>query len=192
MTIKTFKLIFIILVLMMFFGCFPKQYNGLPVYNYKFKLSDNNILVFPVTNEGPIPAENSSFKVLKSHIVIANRDNSVNTPELIWFFAIKSKLKKNVSKINIEQVNPKQKIRQVLLANHPVFMGDNWYGRSEDTDNFYLVNDWLFKKQDEVFIFKITIFMTNQEKTILYQPVFISKQLKEKYKDFVKRIERKK
>lgn len=182
--------IFILCVVPLLFGCSAtERYKGLLVYEKEFRVSGGRSVKVPVTDLGPVPAENSEFRVENANLIIGSQDKTPDIPEIFWIFEVV--IKKNISlkKVVIKRVGPPDNEIQMINDENPQIKAVKWVGIGARTFIDDKDNEWVLQKEQSIFIFEFKLIYNLNEESILYQTVLIPEEAKTKYRKVINKIQ---
>lgn len=172
---KIMRMLFSVLPLLLV-GCTPtRTYQGQPVKDVPFVIAGGQVIQHPITDGGPLPAENEFFKIEAAGLAFS-RDQG--NPTLRWVFGMTGKKGQKVDRVLIEMVAPHDPALVLVDDKNPSFKGRNW---SASTIPFPATKDktpWLYQPNASVFVFRFTISVSGQTDQILFQPTWFSARMK--------------
>jgi hypothetical protein len=170
------------IILLLLSGCqsTTESYMGYAVYNQSFEVSGGETISLPVTSGGPIPAENSHYKIEVAGFVVGPSTNHENQSDITWNFALTSKNNIDISKVTVESVTPFFGVNNIKFEdNSPLLKNKLWLGSPEPVVINQETTPWLFSKGSSSFVFKITIADRNGSITVLHQPSIFKEKSKQ-------------
>lgn len=163
----------------------PDTYMGYKVVEETFSIAGGKTIQIPITDAGPIPAEDEHFKIEIVGLEMAPMKNTLNAPGINWKFVFTTKTTKPLERVIVEQVSPGDSAVLMLQDNSPELKSTNWgkaWGKA--TEQIEVTKEsagWLFTPKASIFIFKFTIQPKDESEHILYQATWFPSKTKSLY-----------
>ncbi|HTG35492.1 MAG TPA: hypothetical protein VLB76_21435 [Thermoanaerobaculia bacterium] len=155
-----------------------RTYMGYPVVDMKFPIAGGKAVSLPVTEAGPIPAEDRAFKIEAAGISIQPLLFSPKRATLAWQFALTAKSFETLEHVTVEEVYPDEVAKVLVDDQSPALKEKTWSGSSIGVEPDLKSTPWLFSEGDSIFVFRFTINSKGKPPAILYQPAWISQSAK--------------
>ena len=155
-----------------------KTYMGYKVIDESFKISGGEVITLPITNAGPIPAENDYYKIEVAGFSAGPSKEHQNQTCLNWNFAFSAKKTVLLQQVKIELVAPGNESKVIIQDRTPIIKRYVWSGSPKPILLNKRSTPWLFESGSSTFIFKITIKSKGNKDSVLYQPSIFSEQSK--------------
>ncbi|TXR53680.1 hypothetical protein [Reinekea thalattae] len=169
------RIVLLMLVVMAVSCTTPSFYAGQLVTNKTFNLAEGQEIALPVTVNGPIPAENETYKVRAAGFSVTASKES----ELIWGFAFAAKQPVTLTRVLVEQVAPGD-VSKVMVEDNAASLNNGiWRANTSGVAINEDETPWLYEQGSTNFVFKITIQAEGEPDTVLYQPSIFSDKVKE-------------
>jgi hypothetical protein len=166
-------------------GASGRTYMGYPVTDMPFKLAGGQIVNLPVTDDGPLPAENYLVKIEVAGFSLMPADSAA-TSTLTWTFAFKSKRGMKLEAVTVEQVYPDTVGVELVKDTTPSMTDRTWHGDAEPLPMTAGSTQWLFESGRSTFVFKITIKAKGFDPVVLYQPSWFGEESKRTFRKILK------
>lgn len=158
-----------------------KAHRGQPIILFPYKLAGGEVKHLPVTDGGPLPAEDDSIKIQVSGLFGSRPTEGQRAPQLEWVFGFTAKTPLEIARVKIEQVFPSDVPISVVdhVEEAPLKKVRDWSKRAAAGDMTAEANPWFFKAQGSVFVFRFTVIPQSGKPIVLLQPTWISAPAKE-------------
>jgi hypothetical protein len=140
------------------------------VVEMPFPIAGGQILRLPVTDGGPVPAENDKIKIEVAGFIIGPSAADPTVPSLIWMFNFATKTDQKIEQVVIEEVAASDSAKLMLVDDRPNLKQGSWAGRSTPTKADRLSVPWLYSSKPSIFVFKFSVKVQGLPVQILYQP----------------------
>lgn len=170
-------------------GCASQNtYMGYKVVDMPFNVAGGKTVSLPITDAGPIPAENQSFKIeVAGFTVVPSKDNP-SQAILIWQFTLTARSSQTLERVVVEEVAPTD-VEKLLVEDHaPLLKGKIWSRTSQPIEASKTLTPWLYTDKASIFVFRFTIKAREEPDTVLYQPAWFSKPVKEMFREMIAKI----
>jgi hypothetical protein len=135
-----------------------------------FPIAGGKILHLPVTDRGPIPAENDKIKIQIAGFAISPSTGDPAIPSLTWAFAFKTKTDQRIEQVVVEEVGESDSAKLLVSDDRPDVEHGGWAGKSEVIKADKQSAAWLYSSKPSIFVFKFSIKVQGMPAQILYQP----------------------
>ncbi|MCA2997245.1 MAG: hypothetical protein ING75_01455 [Rhodocyclaceae bacterium] len=158
-----------------------KTHQGQPIILFPYRLAGGEVKHLPVTDGGPLPAEDDSIKIQVSGLIGSRASEGQRAPQLAWVFGFTANMPLEIARVKIEQVFPSEVAISVVdhVEEAPLKKVRDWSKRAAAGDMTAEANPWFFKAQGSVFVFRFTIIPQSGKPIVLLQPTWISAPAKE-------------
>ena len=156
----------------------PRTHMGLPIVNIEVRIAGGGSIFLPVTDAGPIPAENEAFRIETAGLAVQPSDADRSRRTVKWGFSLTAKSAQRLQRVVVEQVFPNETVERLIDDQVPVLRNHNWFGSPTIGPNSSSTS-WLFTEGTSFFVFRFTITAPQQSPVILYQGAAFSPQVKE-------------
>lgn len=165
--------------LILFVGsAFSQTYMGQKVVNMPFPIAGGKILMLPVTDGGPIPAQNDKIKIQVAGFHVGPRKDNKKIPELTWVFGFTSKNDQKIKKVSIEEIASDDPTIQPIHDDTPQLKDNDWSASTESIEVNSRTLPWLYSSKPSIFVFKFAIAMEGEPEIVLYQPTWFPAKVK--------------
>lgn len=169
-----------IVIMVALAGCASQRsYHGQKVTDMPFPVAGGTTLMLPVTDGGPIPAQNDDIKIQVAGFVLHRAADHRSAPELSWTFAFTSRTGHRIEQVLVEEVGQGSTPRLMLADGAPRLEGGNWSGSTKAVSADPESAPWLYANSASVFVFKFSIKPEGMPVQTLYQPSWFSAQAKQ-------------
>ncbi len=177
----------------------PRTYMGHAVREMQFPIAGGEVVSLPVTDAGPIPAENRAFKIEYAGLNIQPALFEPKRATLVWGFALTAKSGKALDRVVVEEVFPSD-VAKVLVDDQtpslrhatrepgPGDRADGWLGGTAGVEPTSASTPWLFTQEASIFVFRFRIHPAGKDPVVLYQPAWFSSPAKEAFRQTIVRI----
>ncbi len=177
----------------------PRTYMGYAVREMQFPIAGGEVVSLPVTDAGPIPAENRAFKIEVAGFSITPALFEPKRATLTWQFSLTAKSGKALDRVVVEEVFPSD-TAQVLVDDRtpalkhtarepgPGDRADRWLGVTAGVEPTSASTPWLFTEKASIFVFRFRIHPAGGAPVVLYQPAWFSSPAKEAFRQNIARI----
>jgi hypothetical protein len=189
--------LFLVLILFLLSAAGKRTYMGQRVFDMSFAIAGGKTVSLPVTDAGPIPAENRTVKIESAGIairpaVLGSSSTSFDPPHgealLSWGFMFTLKTSKTLERVAVEEVFPSDVARVLVNDQSPSLRGKVWSGGTVGVAPDPASALWLFTDEPSVFVFRFTIEVAGKTPVVLYQPAWFSQASKEMFRRTIVRI----
>ena len=175
--------------LLLLAGCASTQtYMGRRVINAPFAVAGGNTLSLPVTDAGPLPAENDSFKIEVAGFTVEPSKDNPKVALLIWRFSLTSKTSQQLERVLVEEISPSAIEKLIVEDQSPGLRAKAWHGASAPLEASRTSTPWLYDEKASIYVFRFTIQARGATPTVLHQPAWFSKPAKEQFRKHIERI----
>lgn len=185
MKIKTLLVVVTSLVLA---AASERTHMGYKVTDMQFPIAGGKTVSLPVTDAGPIPAENEAFKIEAAGVGIQPSIVDPKQANLSWGFSLTSKASKSLEHVLVEEVYPTEVAKVIVDDRSPSLKDQKWFGSPAGIEPGPSTTAWLFAEEGSVFVFRFTITPVGSRPVVLYQPVWLSQSSKAMFRQAVARI----
>jgi len=165
-----------------------KTYMGYKVFDVSYPVANNQILSFPTTDAGPIPAENDNYKIEVTGFSVGPSKEDPKKALLTWHFTVKSKKINKIETIQIDEIAPTYVEKMVLIDTDPTIKNGLWSGSLEPIEASSTSTPWLYAEKASFYVYRFTIKAENSEPVILNQLAWFSKPAKKSFQYNIKKI----
>lgn len=160
---------------------------GYKVTSMSFPLADGVTVLLPVTDAGPIPAENEKIKIEVAGYNVGPIPGQEKVPGLFWIFGFTSKLNQTIESVEVEEVFANDKAILVVDDQTPSLKGVTWSTHTGYTEVSPHGVPWLYTSKPTVFVYKFSI-KIDGEQIVLYQPIYFSSRAKQLFVDLAGKV----
>lgn len=146
-----------------------RTYMGREVTDFAVPVAGGQVVHVPVTDQGPIPAENDDFKVEVAGINLTPSAGDPESAALFWSFMLTDKSGEGAASIRVEEVAPSPDVVGLVEDPSPDFTGGSWSHELEPVRPGPVVTPWLYEDGASIFVFRFTIDHGTGEPTVLHQ-----------------------
>jgi len=161
---------------------------GYQVVDKEFPIAGGKTVSLPVTQDGPIPAENQDFKIDVAGFSVQPSILNPKQAALTWHFALTAKTAKTLDRVLVEEVYPDAVATTMVDDHSPSLKEKAWFSNLAGVQANPIFVEWLFSERDSVFVFRFTITPAGSPPVVLYQPAWFSRPVKEQFRQVVKQI----
>jgi hypothetical protein len=162
---------------------------GQKVIDIQFPIAGGKMVSLPVTDGGPIPTEESAFKIEVAGFSIQPSLFDPKHVVLAWKFGLTSKTSKKLERVLVEEVFPSDVAKTLVDDHSPSLSGKMWSGSNTGVEPNPTSTPWLFTEGASVFIFRFTITPAGGvNPVVLYQPAWFSRPVKGQFQQTIARI----
>jgi len=187
-TMKAKTLLLVIVSVVLLSAASERTYMGYQVVDKEFPIAGGKTVSLPVTQAGPVPAENRDFKIEVAWVSVQPALFNSRQAALAWGFSLTSKASRALERVVVEEVYPSAVASIVVDDRSPSLKEKVWFGSSVSVDATSASVPWLFSEKDSVFVFRITITPAGSPPVVLYQPAWISLPAKQQFQRRVMQI----
>jgi hypothetical protein len=162
-----------------------RTYMGHRVVDRDFTIAGGETVSLPVTDAGPIPAENPAFKIEVAGVSI---QKSIAGPKLAWKFALTAKTAKTLEHVLVEEVHPSEVAKVLVDDPSPSLQDKIWSSATAGIEPNPGTTAWLFTEEASVFVFRFTITPAGGPSVVLYQPAWFAPPQKEAFRQAIAQI----
>ena len=159
------------------------------VHNATFVIAGGQSVSLPMTDAGPISAENEKAKILVAGFGVVPSKQNEKQAALLWGFDFEAKSSKQLESVIVDEVSPSQTSVTLVEDKAPVLKNGVWSGTAKSIAANSASTPWLFNKKQSVYVFRFTIQFSGEPAFILYQPAWFSGPAKESFRQMISRIE---
>lgn len=154
--------------------CAVARVNAAQTVMVSFPISGGQTIKCPVTDGGPIPADNGTYKIIGAGF---GMDKAGKAP--VIFFGFNFSVQKSVSltRVMIEDVTDEKAILLVDDKN-PKIESLLWTGKAAEQKISKSTTPWLFDNKPTIKVFRFTISATSSPDAVMYQPAWYPVQTK--------------
>lgn len=179
----------------------PRTYMGYEVREMQFPVAGGEVVSLPVTDAGPIPAENRAFKIEVAGFNIQPALFEPKRATLVWQFSLTAKSGTALERVVVEEVFPGD-VAKVLVDDQtpslvhatrepgPGDRADRWLGSTAGVEPTSASTPWLFTQEASIFVFRFRIHPAGRAPVVLYQPAWFPPPSKEAFRQTIVRINR--
>lgn len=158
-------------------------------HNATFVIAGGQSVSLPITDAGPISAENDKAKILVAGFGIVPSKQNERQAALLWGFDFEVKSGKQLESVVVDEVSPSQTAVTLVEDNAPVLKNGVWSGTAKSIPANSTSTPWLYSKKQSVYVFRFTIRFAGEPAFVLYQPTWFSGPAKESFQQMISRIE---
>jgi len=185
---KAKTLLIVVTSILVLYAAKERTYMGYQVVDKEFSIAGGKTVRLPVTQAGPIPAENQDFKIEAAGLSVHPSPLNSKQAALAWGFSLTDKASKALERVVVEEVYPSSTARTVVDDHSPSLQEKLWSGSSASVEPNPIFTPWLFDDRDSVFVFRFTITPAGSPPVVLYQPAWYSRPIKEQFRQVVAAI----
>jgi len=185
---KAKTLLIVVISILFLSAARERTYMGYQVVDKEFPIAGGKTVSLPVTQAGPIPAENQDFKIEAAGVSVQPSTLNPRQAALVWHFVLTDKASKALERVVVEEVYPDAVAAIVVDDHSPALKEKTWSGASASVEPSPIFTDWLFHDGDSVFVFRFTITPAGRPPVVLYQPAWYSRPIKEQFRQVVATI----
>lgn len=153
---------------------------GQPVVDMQFPIAGGKTVSLPVTDAGPVPAEDGAFKIEAAGFYLNPSPADSKRALLGWHFGLTSKASETLRRVVVEEVFPSDVAKVLIDDPSPSLSARMWSGDTVGVEPSPDSTPWLFTEDASVFVFRFTITSSGgQSPVVLYQPAWFSRPAKE-------------
>jgi len=145
----------------------------------QLRIAGGETVTLPVTDGGPLPAENKAFKIEAAGPAVQPSDTDPDKPMVKWGFMLTVKSAQTLERVVVEQVYPNESVEGLIDDQAPALRGRHWSGSSSGVGPDSNSLSWLFSDRTTLFVFRFRISAVNQPSAVLYQATAFSAPAKE-------------
>lgn len=170
-------------------GCASQNtYMGHKVVDMPFTVAGGKTVSLPITDAGPIPAENQSFKIEVAGFTVGPSKDNPSQAMLTWRFGLTAKSSQTLERVVVEEVAPAA-VEKLLVEDHAPALKDKvWSGSSQPIEASKTSTPWLYTDKASIYVFRFTIKARGEPDAVFYQPAWFSKPAKEKFREMIAKI----
>ncbi|HWM93252.1 MAG TPA: hypothetical protein VN493_20990 [Thermoanaerobaculia bacterium] len=165
-----------------------RTYMGHRVIEMQFPIAEGKKVSLPMTDAGPIPAEDKNFKVEAAGVSLQPMFLSPKNANLTWGFALTAKASQNLERVTVQEVHPSEVAKAFVDDQSPALKGQVWSGSAVGVEPNPNSTAWLFQDGSSIFVFRFTIKPVGKRAVVLYQPVRFSQPAKEALRMTIRQI----
>jgi hypothetical protein len=165
-----------------------RTYMGYRVIDMEFPITGGKKVSLPMTDAGPIPAEDRAFKIEVAGFSIQPSILGPKQALLAWNFALTAKASKTLERVVVEEVFPTDVAKVLVDDQSPSLSGKMWSGGAAGVEANPASTAWLFTEEASVFVFRFTITPAGRPPVVLYQPAWFSPPVKEVFRQKIMQI----
>jgi len=174
--------ILLVLLFLLATAARERTYMGHQVVDMQFPIAGGKTVSLPVTDAGPIPAEDRAFKIEAAGLSIQPSLFGSKQALLAWQFGLTSKTSEALERVVVEEVFPGNVAKVLVDDQSPSLSGKMWSGSTAGVEPNPTSTPWLFTEESSTFVFRFTITPADSKRpVILYQPAWFSRPVKEKF-----------
>lgn len=168
------------LMLLMVTGCASSPtYMGYRVTEAPFPIAGGQIVKLPVTDAGPIPAQDEKIKIEVAGFAVSLSKQDPQIAKLHWMFNFTNKSAQVVEYVLVEEVSPSEPALIVAEDRSPRLAGNSWSASTNDLAVSPQSLPWLYTPKTSVYVFRFTIKLKDEAAPhVLYQPASFSASAK--------------
>jgi hypothetical protein len=151
---------------------------GQKIANMPFPIAGGQTVLLPVSDGGPIPAENDEVKIEVAGFVIGPSPTDPKVPLLTWKFAFTPKKGQTIEQVVVEEVAAADAAQLLVSDEIPRLDEGFWRGTSRPFMADPESQRWLYSNSPSVFVFKFSIAFEGVPVQVLYQPSWFPAQAK--------------
>jgi len=179
----------LVLLLLLATAARERTYMGQPVVDMQFSIAGGKTVSLPVTDGGPIPAEDRDFKIEAAGFSIQPSLFGSKQALLAWQFGLTSKTSKTLDRVVVEEVFPSDVSKVLVDDQSPSLSGKMWSGSTVGVAPNPTSTPWLFTEKASIFVFRFTITPAGSGRpVVLHQPAWFSRPVKEQFQQTIARI----
>lgn len=168
----------------------PQPRGGAGIHNKSFKIAGGETISLPMSDAGPIGAENDKAKVLVAGFVVGPSKEKEKQAILAWSFDLEAKpTLKNLEAVKVEEVAPSKIAITLIEDNTPVLKDGVWSGNASPIPANQASIPWLFSNERSEFVFRLTIKPVGEPSFVLYQPAWFSSAAKQGFRKIIEHVE---
>jgi hypothetical protein len=168
-----------------------QQYMGHTVTYMSFPIAGGKAVSLPVTDAGPIPAENDKIKIEVAGFNVGPLKSESKIPALIWIFGFTSKMNQKIEKVKIDEVFSRDSATTVLVDEAPKLKDATWSASKESVELAPATFPWLYTSEATIFVFKFSISIEGSAEVVLFQPVWFPEKAKKLFIELADEIRKK-
>lgn len=186
----TKNVIYFVLILFLA-GCgatTQRTYMGYKVFDVSYPVANNQILSFPVTDAGVIPAETDNYKIEVTGFSVGPSPEDPKKALLTWHFTLRTKKANKIETIQIDEIAPTNVEKMVLKEVNPTIKNSLWSGSLEPIEASSTSTPWLYDEKASFYVYRFTIKAENSDPVILNQLTWFSKPAKKSFQYTIEKI----
>lgn len=165
-----------------------REFMGYKVIDAPFAIAGGKTVVLPITDAGPIPAEDRRAKIEVAGFMIMPSEGDPQLAMLVWTFGLTNKAVKNVESITVAEVAPADAEMTLVNDIAPKFEKRYWIGRTTPVAATRESAPWLFADGASTFVFRFTISEHGKDARTYFQPASFSSEAKAHFRQMIERI----
>lgn len=165
-----------------------KMYMGYKVFDVSYPVANNQILSFPITEAGVVPAENDNYKIEVTGFSVGPSQEDPKKALLTWQFTLRTKKANKIETIQIDEIAPTHVEKMVLKEVNPKIKNGLWSGSLEPIEASSSSTPWLYDDKASFYVYRFTIKAENSEPVILNQLAWFSKSAKKSFQYTIEKI----
>jgi hypothetical protein len=146
---------------------------GKRVFDGPFIVEGGKTLMLPVTDAGPIPAEDERIKIQVAGFRTDLSDSHPPVPKIAWMFGFTSKRAQVIERVSVEEISEREPLL-VVRDDSPQLRGGDWSRSTDLMDASPQAQPWLYSPAASIFVFKFSIKFKDEAPVVYYQPTWFS------------------
>lgn len=186
---KTIVFAFVLLSCVACTSSTPRTHMGFEVIDMPFTIAGGETILLPVTDAGPVPAEDENYKIEFAGFFVGPSKSEESRAELVWGFGVSNKSNIGVASIIVEEVSPSDTAKTVLTVEAPEFTSGVWLGKTDPVPANRESTPWLFKPKASIYVYRFIIRSTKGTEVTLLQPAWFSTEAKASHLKKIEKME---
>lgn len=182
------KTVLLLLAILLASCASQRTYMGHKVVDMPFIVAGGKTVALPVTDSGPIPAENQSFKIEMAGFTVRPAEDNPSQAVLTWQFALTAKSSQTLERVVVEEVAPSDIEKSFVEDRVPLLKGKTWSRTAQPLLASRTSTPWLYTDKASIYVFRFTIKAPGEPDIVLYQPAWFSKSAKEIFRERIAKI----
>ena len=165
-----------------------REFMGHKVIDAPFVVAGGKTVVLPITDAGPIPAEDRKAKVEAAGFIITRSKDDSKIALIVWTFGLTNKSIKSIQSISVSEVAPADVEIPFVNDGAPQLQDKYWIGNTTPLAATRESVPWLFADGPSTFVFRITINEPANDSREYFQPAWFSSEAKAHFREMIARI----
>lgn len=165
-----------------------REFMGLKVIDVPFVVAGGKTVLLPVTDAGPIPAEDRKARIEAAGFIIARTEDNPKLALIVWTFGLTNKSIKSIQSISVAEVAPTDVDIPLVHDAAPHLQEKYWTGNATPIAATRELVPWLFADGASTFVFRITINEGGNDSRVYLQPAWFSSEVKAQYREMIAKI----
>jgi len=165
-----------------------REFMGHKVVDVPFQIAGGTTVALPITDAGPIPAEDRKARIEVAGFSITRSKGDPKLALIVWTFGLTNKSIKSIESILVSEVAPADVEKPLVKDAAPKLQEKYWTASTAPALATRESLPWLFTDGASTFVFRIAINEAGKDSRVYFQPAWFTKEAKAHFREMIARI----